>query len=190
MNVRLAFPIMLVYALHLPLPLREGRGVLYERECIFDAVREGLFQPMTERAITPVDLAGQCIEFDEEIGKFLIVLHVEVIEFRFCSGLRIRVSKHIAEFLYEICPVAQPVRGCEIQFLFIFKLGVKVTLGGTAQVRKCITNTFIGLEKSVGVRTERVVACYKETLQFLGTLTVKFFRWVDFDMSRRDRYRR
>src|SRR5271170_3715248 len=93
MNVRLAFPIMLVYALHLPLPLREGRGVLYERECIFDAVRKGLFQPMTECAITPVDLAGQCIEFDEEIGKFLIVLHVEVVEFRFCSGLRIRVSK-------------------------------------------------------------------------------------------------
>ena len=70
MNVRLAFPITLVYALHLPLPLREGRGVLYERECIFDAVREGLFQPMTERAITQLTWLDSVLNSMRKLANF------------------------------------------------------------------------------------------------------------------------
>ena len=103
-DLALSFPVTLVDVLNEPLPVAKGDGFFYEYECILDVVGECMLESMTKGAITPIDLAGQRIEFDEKIGKLLIRTHPEVIEFRFGGCFGIRVTEHIAEFLDEKRP--------------------------------------------------------------------------------------
>jgi hypothetical protein len=86
-------------------------------------------KPMTECVVTPVDLAGQSVELNKEVSKFLICLHAESVEFHFCCGFRIRVSEHVAELLNETGPIVQPVRWSKTSFIFVFKLCVEMMLG-------------------------------------------------------------
>ena len=57
-NFCLLFPIPLVYVLDQAFPIIEGDWFLYKCEQILDAVWERMLEPMTECAITPIDLAG------------------------------------------------------------------------------------------------------------------------------------
>jgi hypothetical protein len=84
---------------------------------------------MTECAVTPVDLVGQSVELDKEVSELLICLHVESVEFHFCHGFRIQVSKHVAELLNEMGPIVQPVGWSKTGFIFVFKLCVEMTVG-------------------------------------------------------------
>ncbi len=126
----LSLPIPLVNVLYQMLPIVEVHRFFYEHECVLDAIRERLLEPVAECAITPVDLTGQCVELDEEVREFLIRPHAKVVEFRLRVGLRVRISEHIAELLDEKRPVMQPVRRHEIGVLFVFELRVEVALGG------------------------------------------------------------
>ena len=93
MDFHLSLPILLVYILYQAFPIIEGNWFLYEHEQVLDAIQKRVLKPMTECAITPIDLAGQHIKLDEEISKFLIGLHTETIEVCFCGGFCIRVSE-------------------------------------------------------------------------------------------------
>ena len=86
----------------------------------------------SECAITPIDLAGQRVKLNEEVGEFLIGPHAEAVEVRFCGSFRIWVSEHIMQFLDKTCPIMQPVRRHKIGILFVFKLRIEVALGGSA----------------------------------------------------------
>ena len=129
MNFRLPFPIPLVYVLDQAFPIIEGDWFLYKRERI---LYEHVLEPMAECVITPIDLAGQRVKLDKEVGKFLIGPHVESVEVRFCGSFRIRVSEHITQFLDKTCPIMQPVRQHKIGILFVFELRIEVALGGSA----------------------------------------------------------
>ena len=125
------FPIPLVYVLDQAFPIIEGDWFLYKCERILDAVWEHVLEPMTECAITPIDLAGQRVKLDKEVGKFLIGPHAETVEVRFCGSFGIWVSEHITQFLDKTCPIMQPVRRYKIDILFVFELRIEVALGGS-----------------------------------------------------------
>ena len=132
MNFCLLFPLPLVYVLDQAFPIIEGDWFLYEHERILYAVWECVLEPMAECVITPIDLAGQHVKLNEEVGEFLIGLHVETIEVRFCGSFCIWVSEHIMQFLDKTCPIMQPVRQHKIGVLFVFELCIEVALGGSA----------------------------------------------------------
>jgi hypothetical protein len=133
-DFHLSFPIPLVNVLYQAFPLIECSWFFYKRERVLDVIGECLLQPVVECAVSPVDLAQQRIEVNKEIGKLLVGPHMEPIEFRFCSGFRVRISKHLVELFNEAWPIVQPTRGDEIDFIFIFELCVEVVLGRPAQV--------------------------------------------------------
>ena len=81
-NFRLPFPMSLVYVLDQAFPIIEGNWFLYECEQILYVVWERMLEPMVECVITPLDLAGQCVKLDEEVGEFLIGLHAEAVKVR------------------------------------------------------------------------------------------------------------
>ena len=103
-----------------------GNWFLYEHKRILYAVWERVLEPMTECTITPIDLAGQRVKLDEEVGEFLIGPHAETVEVCFCGSFRIWVSEHITQFLDKTCPIMQPVRQHKIGVLFIFELHIEV----------------------------------------------------------------
>ncbi len=63
----LSLPVPLVNVLYQMLPIVEVHRFFYEHECVLDAIRERLLEPVAECAITPVDLTGQCVELNEEV---------------------------------------------------------------------------------------------------------------------------
>jgi hypothetical protein len=124
----------LIDVLYQTFPIVEGNGFFYEREGVLDTVWKGVFEAMTERAITPIDLTRQRIKLDQEVRELLIRAHPEAVEFCLSGCFGIRIPEHIAEFLDEARPVLQPVGRSIVGVLFVFELRVEVTLGSPAQI--------------------------------------------------------